>query len=392
MATIPKITQSEIRKRVGKAKQRSYLTEDGSKRDSVPGFGVRFTANRATYVLRYRGRTHRLAPWSNGVPPQEIRPIAERLRLELASSALVQEELGSGRTLAQVFPLHLDHLQVKPSTEEEYKRLWRVHILPELGDRRIGDLSPLDVERWLRARRDTPAAANRALQQLDAALRFAKRMGWLQRLPTDGVSNLREKKKRRRLTAEELQRLMKVLDKAEREGTVRLGPLAVTWCVLLTGCRPFEVRDAPLGYAHLSATVPRIEWPPGEAKGDRRGAERGRIVILTPRCVEALKKVPRDSEETWLIPGAHSGTHLKSLRKPLARLRKLSKIPDLSFRALRTTYRSEAKAARVPGSDVQLLVGHAPGSPMTDEVYLVERLEELQEQAQHMESHLLEVG
>lgn len=389
MATISKLTQSEIRKRLGKAKQRSYLTEDGTSRDSVPGFGVRFTTNGATYVLRYRGRTHRLAPWSNGVPPQKIRPSAERLRFELSSAAVVRQDLGVGRTLAQIARLHLDRLEVKPRTREEYERLWQAHILPDLGDRRIGDLSPLEIERWMRERRDTPAVANRALQQLHAALRFAKRMGWLRSLPTEGISGVREKKERRRLAPEELQRLMDGLNKAEREGLIRMGPLAITWCVLLTGCRPFEVRDAPLEYAHLDAPIPRIEWPPGEAKGDRAGAERGRIVILTPRCVQALKRVPRKPDETWLIPGVRSGTHFKSLSKTLRQLRDLTSIPDLTYRALRTTYRSEAKVARVPGSDVQLLVGHAPGSPMTDEVYLVERLDELQEQAHHMETHLL---
>ena len=70
----------------------------------------------------------------------------------------------------------------------------------------------------------------------------------------------------------------------------------------------------------------------------------------------------------------------------------MSGIEDLTYRALRTTYRSEAKVARIPGTDIQLMVGHAPGSPMTDEVYLVERLEELHEQALHMESHLLDVN
>jgi len=152
------------------------------------------------------------------------------------------------------------------------------------------------------------------------------------------------------------------------------------------------VRDAPLRYAHLDNRVPRIEWPPGEAKGDRPGSERGRVVFLPDLCVKKLKLIQRRPGETWLIPGVRKGEHLKRMKSVLDKLRELTGISDLTFRALRTTWRSEAKRARVAGSDAQLLMGHAPGSPMTDGTYLIERQDELLEQAAAIADHLLSIN
>jgi hypothetical protein len=82
-----------------------------------------------------------------------------------------------------------------PRTIEAYETLWRVHLLPSLGHLRISEITTEIVRRFKReipekvlerrpeAKGGGRPAANRALQQLEAALGFAHRMDWIARNP-----------------------------------------------------------------------------------------------------------------------------------------------------------------------------------------------------------------
>ncbi len=85
-----------------------------------------------------------------------------------------------------------------PRTIDAYETLWRVHLLPSLGHLRLSEITTEIVRRF---KRDIPErvvekhpeakgggrpVANRALQQLNAALGFAYRLEWITRNPASG--------------------------------------------------------------------------------------------------------------------------------------------------------------------------------------------------------------
>jgi integrase len=79
---------------------------------------------------------------------------------------------------------------VSRATHDAYKRDVRHHIAPFLGRRKLKDLTPADIRRFYRKKRDE-GLSNRSLEYIHTtlrkALKDAKNDGEIYRNPTDGV-------------------------------------------------------------------------------------------------------------------------------------------------------------------------------------------------------------
>ena len=109
----------------------------------------------------------------------------------------------------------------KPSTAYEYRRSVELFISPKIGRRKVTEIQRSDIAQLHHGMRKTPYQANRTLGVLSKMFNLAEMWG----LRPDGsnpclhVKRFKEEKRERFLSAQEFQRLGKVLDEILADGS-----------------------------------------------------------------------------------------------------------------------------------------------------------------------------
>jgi integrase len=296
-----------------------------------------------------------------------------------------------------------------PQTIDSYEDVWRIHLLPSLGHLRLIEITS-DVVR--RLKREIPERvlerrpwakgggrymANRALQQLDAALGFAFRMEWITRNPASGrlVPRFEESRAEDFLDDKAYSAIGQVLREYESrlaQGQKSPLPLRTLYALRLaiyTGVRHrAELLLTRLEWCHLDCDVPRIGIP--RAKGDRANKGGGRWIFLGPQAVLLLKAIPRPpGSEHLTIPGQKAGRPLFRLTESWHTVLRAASLPEMPVKVLRHGFSTHSVGIIAPEHRAQLL-GHQ-GHPMTDTVYLHRHGPDLARAAALVENHLREL-
>jgi integrase len=294
-----------------------------------------------------------------------------------------------------------------PRTLESYEALWRVHLLPILGHLRITEITTDVVRRFKREIPDRvverrPEAkgggrpvANRALQQLEAALSFAYRMDWIPRNTASArfVPRYEENRAEDFLDIHGYGAVGQVLrDLEARLARGETSPLSLRTLFALrvaiyTGVRHrSELLWTRLEWCHLDDGVPRLGIP--RAKGDRQAKKgSGRWVFLGPDAVRLLRAIPRPAgSEHLTIPGDKPGQPLFRLNEAWRVVLRTARLPQVPVKALRHGFSTHSVGIIAPEHRAQLL-GHQ-GRPMTDSVYLHHHGPDLSRAAALVEDHI----
>lgn len=293
-----------------------------------------------------------------------------------------------------------------PRTFESYEALWRVHLLPTLGHLRVTEITTEVVRRFKReipervmerrpeAKGGGRPVANRALQQLDAALGFAYRMEWITRNPASArlVPRFEENRSEDFLDEKGYAAVGQVLrDLEARLNHGQTSPLSLRTLFALrvaiyTGVRHrSELLWTRLDWCHLDGAVPRIGIP--RAKGDRSAKSGGRWIFLGPDAVRLLKAMPRQAgSEHLTVPGDKLGQPLFRLNEAWRVVLRTAGLPEIPVKVLRHGFSTHSVGIIAPEHRAQLL-GHQ-GRPMTDTVYLHRHGPDLARAATLVENHL----
>ena len=212
------------------------------------GFGVRVKPTGAkTYLIQYRnieGRTRRLVLGSCGVlTPEQARALARQKLAAVAEGAdpsADRHAIRDGMTVADVCDWYLkeagegrllgrNRRPIKATSIAMDRSRIETHIKPLLGPRLVSNLTLRDVEAMQadiaagksargkkaqgRGGRSTGGAgvAARAISTFRALLGHATRLGLIERNPASGVRQMASRKVKRRLSADELRHLGKVM-------------------------------------------------------------------------------------------------------------------------------------------------------------------------------------
>ena len=137
----------------------------------IRGFGVAaFKSGAKVYVVQYRkdGRSHRFALGKHGpLTAEQARSKARETLGKVIGGAdpiTERKEARAVRTFKEVAEDFLGHVArlKKPRTAEEYRRLLKNHVYPEIGSKRIVDVSSIDVARMHKNGRDASQRKPRA--------------------------------------------------------------------------------------------------------------------------------------------------------------------------------------------------------------------------------------
>jgi integrase len=323
--------------------------------DAVPGYGVRVTySGRRVYVIRYRNRhgKDRLFTFARvaDMHPEAARDMARRLFSRIREGDDPAEDRVEARnapTLAQLrdrmFEEHLN--KRKDGTRRSYEQLWRLHILPAIGeDRLVAEIDERDVDRLVRHCGDRLATSNRALAVLSKALNLAERWKIRPRSsnPVRGTERHTERKRERTLEPDELPRVWAALD----DPSVMPSAAAFFRLLILTGLRDSEWRLALWSWIDWTNEALRL---PDSKTGQRS-------VPLSPDVLDILRSLPRSS--IYILPGRKGGP-MSGQRKIWRRVCAKAGIADaVRIHDIRHTVGSLAHRAGATQREVADLLGH----------------------------------
>ena len=233
-----------------KPKDREYFLWDGE----LLGFGLRVLPSGVkSYVAKYRLGPGRRAPvrrvtigkhgklTADTAREGARKILADVVRGDDPADHRLRRELTVGELADRYIAEHL-RLHNKPSTAVEFERLVTARIKPAFGSLRLGNLTRSDVKAWHTALRRSPYAANRALAVLRKMFSLAV-YEWelVEGNPALGVKMYRETKRERFASDDDLARIGRWLNDAQKAGTVHPSFALAVRLLALTGMRLSEV-------------------------------------------------------------------------------------------------------------------------------------------------------
>ncbi|GHJ47454.1 integrase [Catellatospora sp. TT07R-123] len=273
------------------------------------------------------------------------------------------------------------------NTVEKYGYLVRGHIIPDIGARKLQDLSATDVDRWLAKKAKTLSTStvrrlreclNRAVDRAMARDKVKRNVVALCATPKGQPG-----RPSKSLT---FQQAMAVLDAAEDDP---LESYVVT--SLMVGGRTEELRPLPWDHVDLDGqpdadppVPPSIQvWRSVRDGGDTKTRKSRRTLALPARCVVAMRKqrVRQDAarsragarwKETGLVYTSEVGTALDAanVRRGFRRILKAAGLDpkDWTPRELRHSFVSVLSDSGMSLEEIAELCGHA-GTRVTEAVY-----------------------
>lgn len=338
----------------------------------IKGFGLRVTERKAVYIFGYRpgggrGASQKKITFGSvgEFTPSEARERARRIAAEVASGGDPAAAIADRRaapTVAELMDRYLsDHAEAhkKASSLKADRIHIRNAILPALGQRKVADIGPADIEKLHKSKRETPIAANRVLALLSKAFNLAERWNYRERYsnPCIDVKKFKENKRERMMQPDEIGRFAHALGLAERgqlpnaRGGLRsISPYAV-WAIRLiyfTGARKDEILG--LRWDHVNLERAQLELP-----DSKTGAK---IVLLNPAALEVLGQIERVDGNPHVIVGAKPGAHMVNIKDAWAAICEAGNLIDLRIHDLRHNFGAHAVSNGVSTPMLGSLLGH----------------------------------
>ncbi len=350
--------------------------------DALAGFGVvSFPTGKKVYVAQYRqhGRSRRFAIGEHGrLTPDEARSLAKVHLGQVAKGLDPLEERKAERaketfreTAARFMAVHVSAKR-KRRTKEEYQRLLDIHILPNIGARRMVDLSRSEIAHLHEKLSASPCAANRSLALISSIWNWAAKRDEVafEKNPAKGIERNKEGKRERFLTSDEFARLGDALRQAETDGipwavdeenpkskhTPKSNPrttfdpfaVAAIRLLILTGARLREI---------LNMKWEQVDFERGiiHLADSKTGAK---PIYLSAAALQILNSLPRIDGNPYVIAGKDDAPRA-DLHRPWAAVRRAAGLPGVRIHDLRHSFASFGAGASLGLPIIGKLLGHS---------------------------------
>ena len=311
---------------------------------------LRKTKRGESWYLDYRNR-HR----------ERIREVAKGAKTRGEALIVLQEKAGenlSGKSPAlrkyksmkfsELATIYIeDHAKVKKRSWKTDDYMIKRSVNPFLGEKLISEITPLEIERWIRYRLEQGVmkiTVNRGLQVLKKMFNIAIGEGFTTDNPVRKVKMFSEKdnQKERILTEEEEPRLLEMC-------ADYLRPVVIT--ALHTGMRRGEI---------LALEWARVDMEKRTIKVTYTKTDRPRFIEINATLFEVLRRQRISNPAGELVfASSWTGRPLNGVRKAFVRACKTAGIAGLRFHDLRHTFASRLIEKGVDIVTVKELLGHS---------------------------------
>lgn len=327
--------------------------------EEIPGFLLEYRCSGGgTWYYRYRdaegkSRFFRLGAMRELAPP-EARARAYALhKLVLAGGDPRAEALpvGTAPTLGEfVADRYMPHARWKKRSWDTDRRMFRLHVLPRFGGRRMDRIRQADIIAWqmeMRGRGLAPGTCNRVASLLKFVFSCAVRWGVLSqdRNPCRGVEAFADNGARERyLNAAEARQLLAELERYPGR------PSAVAIKLLLfTGARKSEI---------LSARWEYVDWERRLLTVPLSKSGKTRHIPLADEALAILRGIPRRQGVPWLFYNPRTGRPLHSVFHTWNAVRARLGLDDVRLHDLRHSFASYLVNSGCSLYEVQKILGH----------------------------------
>ncbi len=241
--------------------------------------------------------------------------------------------------------------RVKDSTAREYRYALKRYILPDLGAKKVADVTRGHIGALHHKMRDKPTQANRTIEVVSKMFNLAEE--WELRLPNTnprrGLKKYPETKRERFLSEGELQRIGEVLEEMEAERVEMSSAIAAARLLMFTGCRLNEVMT--LRWEHVDLRAGALRLP--DSKTGKK------VVQLGEPAIQVLRSIERVEGNHWVLPGRNDCGRLTDLQPFWQRVRARAGLKDVRIHDLRHTFASFAAASGMSLHMIGKLLGHS---------------------------------
>ncbi|ATY42702.1 site-specific integrase [Acinetobacter baumannii] len=272
-----------------------------------------------------------------------------------------EDEVKPANTLREfALTIYMPSAEMRKKSYKDDEAKLRMHILPVIGDYPFEDINAGMLNKLLtelRSKGLTNASINRVRALLSVMFNMAINHDLIQVNPVSKVSKFKENNQiERYLNAQEIKRLMDVLNAPHQHGIDNLIIVAIVKFLLLTGVRKREAMDMKWTDVDLTTGV----WLLGENKSGK-----ARRITLNQDALAILHSLPQ--QHAFIFANPMTGQPFNDMRKTFQSIMKAASIRNIRIHDLRHNFASIAVNSGQSLYVVQHLLGHA--SPQTTQRY-----------------------
>ena len=227
------------------------------------------------------------------------------------------------------------------------------HLLEFMGDRKVRTLTLKDIESYRTFRLDettrrgrvpSNATLNHEVGLLKRMLNYAVKCGDLDINPLVHVKKLKENNTRDVFVNDE------EFDRLYECANADIQPILLV--AYDTGMRLGEILK--LKWSQVDLKEKRFRLTPRDTKTDK-----ARVIILSRRIVESLKKLPRGiKRDSYVFVNPDTDTAWVDIRKQFNKAKKAAELEHIWFHDLRRSFITNARKRGVPESVIMRMSGH----------------------------------
>jgi integrase len=326
---------------------------------AIPGFilEVRPSGGK-TYHLRYRDQYGKQRQYKIGdaasINFSKARDMAQRVRSRVVGGDSPMDERRALRTVPSLSEFirdtYMPHIRVHRRNFQSTVSFIRHHIEPRFGARRLDEITPkmiTEAHDELKARGYALATANKMPILFKIFFNLARRMK-VQGSATNPAQSLKlfqlNNNRERHLSAEEVQRLRRVLEECPYAQMRVIVPL-----LLMLGCRKRELLEARWEHVDLERRV----WHIPMSKSGR-----ARNVPLSSSAVEVLRSLERWEGCPYVVPNPATLRPWGNLHHQWDAIRKRAGLDGVRIHDLRHSFASNLVNSGRSIYEVGRLLGH----------------------------------
>jgi integrase len=314
------------------------------------------TSGRKFFWFRFTYRGEKLAVKVGEFGPMSIeqaRAAAQQHRATLDLGGNPQDARQQVKSMPLVREFADEYIEQAKLTKITYKNdiaKFRDHVLPVIGDLRLSDVAPRDIQMLLGSLKGTlsPATVNRVHALLSVFFNLAVSWNRISHSPCANLKKLKESNKKDRfMSAEEVRRILAA-------APLDMNPVAAhaICALILTGLRREEILQSR--HEHLN-----LDLEKGSLYLPKTKNGRSRHVVLNDAAIAVFKSAPRVADSPWIFPGKDPMKPLNNPTKAWHRILAAAKVERCRLHDCRHAFASMLVNEGASLYQVQLLLGHA---------------------------------
>ena len=312
------------------------------------------TTGRKFFWFRYTYRGAKLAVRIGEFGPisiEQARAAALQHRATLDLGGNPQDARQQQKNMPLVREFADEYIEQAKPTKITYKNdiaKFRDHVLPVIGDLRLSDVSPRDIQLLLGGLKASlsPVTVNRVHALLSVFFNLAVSWKRIAQSPCANLKKLKEaNKKDHFVSPEDIRRILAV-------APLDMNPVAASAisALLLTGLRREEI---------LQSRHENLDLEKGLLFLPKTENGRSRYVVLNDAAIDVFKSAPRLDDSPWIFPGKDPMKPLNNPTKASHRILAAAKVERCRLHDCRHAFASMLVNEGASLYQVQLLLGHA---------------------------------